>query len=304
MLRVIAILAALGSILLAGCAAAGHPEASCAAPNLEAKPKKVAPGQSFRVHGEGFFVGCNDTGRHRRMPPDNDIRLNFRQGEKTWELSKTVADRLYTFGLNLEVPLDARPRPAVVSASGANGRTEATLVVQKADERARAARQEEGTYDSVDLVEPPEATLSFGGRTVTGSLGSYCWSSVCADAAFPVDESGDFIPPDTKTLVVPAGSEMVFDFGGEQPSSVSATAYSLNQREGSPSGGRDGMPEGKRLRIESANGQTRISGDLPPGTYLVDVFVRVREGDASYSYSVSVEPKSSSPGSTREEGQR
>ncbi|MDQ4126839.1 MAG: hypothetical protein M3151_02620 [Actinomycetota bacterium] len=87
-----------------------------------------------------------------------------------------------------------------------------------------------------------------------------------------------------------AGSEIIFDFGGEQPSSVGATAYPLNQADGSASSPceNQGMPEGERLRVERADGQTRISGDLPPGAYLVDVFIQVIEGDASYLYNVSV----------------
>lgn len=293
-LRFIAVLAAAGSVLLAGCAAAGHSAASCAGPSLEAKPQKVAPGRSFRVSGEGFAVGCNDTGRHRRVPPDKDILLGFRQGERTWELSTTVADGHYAFGADLEVPGDARPGPAAVSASGANGRIEARLVVQgrETGKRPRTSGQGNGAKASGDLPgpEPPEATLSFGDRTVTGSLGSYCWSSGCADAAFPADESGALIPPDTDTLVVPANSEMVFDFGGERSSSVSATAYPLDQGDGPSTGPgeQQGMPEGKRLRVEGAGGQTRISGDLLPGAYLVDVFVLVEQGDVSYSYNVSI----------------
>jgi len=235
------------------------------------------------------------------MPPDKNIRLIFRQGERTRELSETIADRHYTFGLDLEVPTHARSGPATVIASGTSGKTEARLMVQERGKRTQTTGPEASTSASVDLPEPPKATLSFGDRTVTGSLGSYCWSSVCADTAFPVDESGDLIPPNTETLVVPAGSEMAFDFSGEQPSSVSATAYPLN--EGPSSGERQGIPEGKRLRVERANGQTRISGDLPPGAYLLDVFVRVRGGDASYSYNVSVEPQRSSPRLTTSGGQ-
>lgn len=294
MLRIIAVLVAAGGVLLAGCAAAGYSEASCAGPSLEAKPQRVAPGQSFRVSGEGFAVGCNDTGQHRRVPPDKDIRVVFRQGERTWEPMTTVADGHYAFGASLEVPREARPGPAVVSASGANGRTEARLVVQRREtgERARTSGPDNSAEASDDLPgpEPPDATLSFGERTVTGSLGSYCWSLGCLDAAFPADESGALIPPNTDTLVVPAGSEMVFDFGDWRSSSVGATAYPLDQGD-SPSTGpeeRQGMPKGKRLRVEGAGGETRISGDLPPGAYLVDVFVLVEQGDVSYSYNVSV----------------
>ena len=295
MTRIIAVLAVAGCLVLAGCAAAGHVEASCAGPILEAKPPKVSLDRSFRVHGEGFAVGCNDTGQDRRVPPDNDILLGFRQGERTWQLSKTVADRDYAFGLDLELPYGATPGPAVVSAAGANGTAEARLLVQKREAGGRSRTSGPDITASApedpSVPEPPEATLSFGGRTVTGELGTYCWSTGCADAAFPVDGAGDLTPPDTGQLVVPAGSEMVFDFGGGQPSSVGATAYPLDQEDG-PSSGPDErvvMPRGERLRVESAGGRTRIRGDLPPGTYLVDVvFVQVVDGDASYLYNVAV----------------
>ena len=74
-----------------------------------------------------------------------------------------------------------------------------------------------------DLRRPPESTLSYGGREVTGSLGSYCWSygssGVCADTAGQP-------PPKRKTLTVPSGSEMVFRYGRRSsPNTVEATAY-------------------------------------------------------------------------------
>src|SRR5215203_4423367 len=57
------------------------------------------------------------------------------------------------------------------------------------------------------LPRPPDSTLSYGGREVKGTLGSYCWRSgkgrgfrgVCADAVWPL------IPSKRKTLTVPSG---------------------------------------------------------------------------------------------------
>ena len=79
-----------------------------------------------------------------------------------------------------------------------------------------------------DLRRPPDSTLSYGGREVKGTLGSYCWSSgsagECADAAWPV------IPSKRKTLTVPSDSEMVFCYGGQSPpKTVKAGAYPLNK---------------------------------------------------------------------------
>jgi hypothetical protein len=63
------------------------------------------------------------------------------------------------------------------------------------------------------LRRPPDSTLSYDGREVKGTLGSYCWSSgsagECADAAWPV------IPSKRKTLTVPSDSGMVFRYGGK-----------------------------------------------------------------------------------------
>ena len=293
--KVIAVLAVVGCLALAGCAAADHSEASCAGPGLDAEPRNVPLNHSFRVRGEGFAVGCDGTGALRRVPSDDDILLGLRQGERTWKLSKTVADGDYAFGLELELPYGVAPGPAVVTASGANGTAEARLLVREREPGgwARAYVPGESASAPGDLPthRPPRSTLSFGARTVRGSLGTYCWPMVCADAAFPVDGSGDLIPPDTETLVVPTGSEMVFDLIGEAPSSVTATAYPLDQGEGPAhdTEGNGGMPQGERLRVERTSGQTCISADLPPGAYLVDVFVQVVQGDASYSYNVSVE---------------
>ena len=62
-----------------------------------------------------------------------------------------------------------------------------------------------------DLKRPPDSTLSYDGREVKGSLGSYCWMygnrSLCADTTF-------ITPPRKRTLTVPSGSEMVFRYGG------------------------------------------------------------------------------------------
>jgi hypothetical protein len=63
-----------------------------------------------------------------------------------------------------------------------------------------------------NLPRPPDSTLSYGGREVKGTLGTYCWSSgrmhVCADAPPYIT------PPRKKMLRVPSGSEIVFRYGG------------------------------------------------------------------------------------------
>lgn len=142
--------------------------------------------------------------------------------------------------------------------------------------------------------EPPGGTLSSEGRTVTGLVGSYCWYSRCVDGGFTVDEAGFRVPPGKKALAVDAGSGMIFGFEGRDPSSVRAEAYPLNPATdpSSPGDARPLRPEqgatGRKLRVGGADERTRISVNLPPGEYVVDVFAQVPQGDATYAFHVSV----------------
>jgi hypothetical protein len=163
------------------------------------------------------------------------------------------------------------------------------------------------------ISKPPESTLSFGGRPVTGEIGSYCWSSpgapaTCADAA------GIPIARKQQMLTVPTGSTLTFHYGGERkPDSVEARAYPLEQEKQllpGPEGTRLMRPRGGpsvlatvdlRVRREEAD-RTAIPAELSPGEYIVEVLVRVPEGDASYYFRTVVErragklPMSKSPG--------
>ena len=132
------------------------------------------------------------------------------------------------------------------------------------------------------IPEPPDSTLSYGGREVKGTLGSYCWSSNrisgCADAAWPL------IPGKQKTLSVPPGSEMVFRYGGHtSPNTVEAGAYSLNKLQETGT-----MQPDRSLKAHGAEVQRTIPAGLPPGEYVLEVFVTEQQGDASYYFRVMV----------------
>jgi hypothetical protein len=73
------------------------------------------------------------------------------------------------------------------------------LVRRQKDGAGSATTQEETTVYKEEttllggpggIPEPPDSTLSYGGREIQGMLGSYCWSSKilsgCADAAWPL----------------------------------------------------------------------------------------------------------------------
>ena len=131
--------------------------------------------------------------------------------------------------------------------------------------------------------EPPDSTLSDGGREVKGTLGSYCWSS--GNSGTCVDSIGPPIGGKQETLPVPPGSEMVFRYGGKSPpKTVEAGAYSLNKLK------KAGVVRPDRaLEAQGSGVQRIIPAELPPGEYVLDVFVKVQQGDASYYFRIVVE---------------
>jgi hypothetical protein len=151
-------------------------------------------------------------------------------------------------------------------------------------------------------TEPPDSTLTLGKHAVTGVLDSYCWESAsgatetvskCADAV------GIPVPPEHKALTVPRGWVLVFDYGGRGWSdSVDVSAYPLEPRKGSLSGPDRGAPmvrsegrsalEAKDLRVSRLGERVQIPVKLAEGEYVVEVSVRVPEGDAAYYFRVVV----------------
>jgi hypothetical protein len=156
----------------------------------------------------------------------------------------------------------------------------------------------QGAGEGPSGPKPPDSTLTLGNRSVSGVLGSYCWTSpsgaTCADAA------GIPVPPEEEALAVPAGSVMVFDFGGSRrPTSVKAVAYPLgrgNELSGRRRGGFLVPSEGRSalatedLKVRREGDRTEIPAELPVGEYVVELFVRVTRGnDATYYFRVAVE---------------
>lgn len=140
---------------------------------------------------------------------------------------------------------------------------------------------------SPSATTPPGAALSYGGEKVAGELGSYCWMSrsdgegelataECVDAVYPL------VPGEEKRLAVPAGSQMVFDYEGEEPpDTVEAGAEPL---------GPDGKPDGSSvsLGVSRSGGESSVLADLPAGEHVVSVFVNAPQGDVSYYFRVAV----------------
>ena len=148
-----------------------------------------------------------------------------------------------------------------------------------------------------NTTKPPDSVLILGKHMVTGVLGSYCWESasggtetvsICADVA------GIPVPPDDEALTVPRGWVLVFNYGWRGWSaSVNVGAYPLDrQGKASLSGPHRGAPsvrgerrralEAKDLRVSRLGERVQIPVKLAAGEYVVEVSVRVPEGDAAY----------------------
>ena len=136
--------------------------------------------------------------------------------------------------------------------------------------------------------KPPKSTLSYGSRTVNGVPGTYCWETRSAGGSVDTCLDGSIsVPRGSRTLVVPEGAELVFDFGGKRgPGSVSATAYPLRLVK------RGDVLEGETFKILRQGSRVVIPAGLAPGEYVVDVFIQAPRGDASYYYRVLVEAAS------------
>jgi hypothetical protein len=155
-------------------------------------------------------------------------------------------------------------------------------VAEATEERTQATETTEETtvqQGAGNLDRPPDSTLSYGEQEARGSLGSYCWGNVCADALF-------FVPPRKKTLTVPSGSEMVFRYGGQSsPDRVIARAFPLNKQGTSTAS----AEPSRTLKAHGSGVERTIPAELPPREYVVDVVVIEPQGDASYTFRVMVE---------------
>ena len=149
-------------------------------------------------------------------------------------------------------------------------------------EETTAYKEETTVLMGGDLPKPPDSTLSYSGREVKGTLGSYCWSSNnsggCADSVWPL------IPSKQKTLTVPPDSEMVFGYGGQNPpKTVEARAYTLNKLKKTEMYRHD-----HSLKAHGSGLQRTILAELPPGEYVLEVLVKEQQDDASYYFRVMV----------------
>jgi hypothetical protein len=133
--------------------------------------------------------------------------------------------------------------------------------------------------------KPPDSTLSYGAERVSGALGTYCWTNACLDSVGIVANRDE--------LAVPAGSTMTFAYGGRKLDSADVAAYRIGPRNQPEEMGRSILliPAGKgtELPARQSGSQAQITAELPVDRYVVDVFVTMPQGDASYGFLIAVE---------------
>lgn len=160
-------------------------------------------------------------------------------------------------------------------------------------ETSEPRREDSAPQTTMMFPEPPGSTLSYAGETVEGGLGSYCWfmggSGGCADTFAIILEE--------ETLEAPAGATLSFAYRGKALDSLSVAAY----RAGREGGGGDREDDeflppsrgggAKDLRVHRSGTKARIFADLPAGEYVLDIFARMPQGDASYGFRLILEPR-------------
>jgi hypothetical protein len=188
-------------------------------------------------------------------------------------------------------------------AAGKGDGAGSTTTVQET--ATHSAAQEETTVlaGPGGIPRPPDSTLSYGGREVTGMLGTYCWdfsggSSASASGGWDrssasagsgcVDYFDIPIPPEQRSLAVPSGSEMVFRYGGQSsPKMGEVKAYPRNKLHKKR---QDLHPTHRSLQAHGSGVERTIPAKLPPGDYVVDVYVEEPpDNQVGYYFRVMVE---------------
>ena len=148
-------------------------------------------------------------------------------------------------------------------------------------------------------LEPPGSTLSHDGETVEAGLGGYCWSTDRASSC--VDAVG--ISLGGEKLTAPPDARLSFAYKGDGLNTVDVTAYEVG-----PGGGKNNriqrgilvppyadVGEGEQPEVRRSGDRAQIFQRLPAGEYVLDVRVRMPEGDASYGFHLIVEAHGTVP---------
>lgn len=128
---------------------------------------------------------------------------------------------------------------------------------------------------------------------MVGALGTHCWTS--ASVGQYVDAVG--VAVRDEALTVPAGSTLTFVYRGDRLDALGVTAYRVGrgnhlERIGGGVPLLDSRESGRgmiQLTARRSGNRARVTAELPAGEYVLDAFVTVPQGDASYGFRVTVE---------------
>jgi hypothetical protein len=160
----------------------------------------------------------------------------------------------------------------------------ATALLLAACNGGKAAPPPDGDGDGAPEAvndRPPAAFAQAGGDEVPLGLGSFCWAMLCVDTigVITVDEvlevrSGERVEVSGPLMQAPVAG-------------IGATAW---PRPDAPvDSGTWGMawqPDGEEHVLDFDG--TGFAADLPPGDYIVALFVRFERGDAMYGLQLAV----------------
>jgi hypothetical protein len=171
------------------------------------------------------------------------------------------------------------------------GHSEATKKEQTRSPGATASEETTVLQREGDRKQPPQSTLSYGGREVISSeYFVHSWEyrgNVYEDMIDAILST----PPRKETLTVPSGSKMLFRYETQRPpNKVIATAYPLiadkNRTPGDPQGWR---PD-RSLKAHGSGVERTIPVELQPRRpgYAIVVAEKDPQGRVSYSFRVMV----------------
>jgi hypothetical protein len=131
---------------------------------------------------------------------------------------------------------------------------------------------------------PPDSTLSYSGREVRGTVGTYSWGGMVADSF------GIVVPPKKQTLTVPSGSELVFRYGSQRPpKQVGAAAYPARHPLRTGVAFPQELGSGRSLDIHGSGTERIIPAELQSGEYVVYVPVTEPRGQIDFTFRVMVQ---------------
>ena len=133
--------------------------------------------------------------------------------------------------------------------------------------------------------EPPAASASANSESVETGIGTYCWTRLCVDK-IGVPTKGTLIvsPGDTVSVAIPEGVPALREAGANVFEAVGA----LPLDDGSEIWPYPGAT-GAEVDYEVTNESVDVVIDLPPGRYVLSVFMSFESGDVVYGVLVEVQ---------------